>query len=162
MQHTRPLSIKSKWYVSREPLDLKLRVLKGATWWHTPAQPGDKLLWGPLLDSYATASKLAVLPLPDCIYNWLLNFLSHRRHCTKFSGLISKLTEINASFVQGSVTAPTNLVIDASDLKAITAGNLIPKYADDAYLIVPPQNTHTRSNWSSKAYLRGHLKPTSP
>ena len=106
------------------------------------------------------ASKLASLPLPDCIYNWLLNFLSHRRHCTKFAGLISKLAEINASFVQGSVTAPTKFVIDASDLKAITTDNLIPKYADDAYLIVPLHNARTIelelqgiSSWASQNNL---------
>ena len=53
-----------------------------------------------------------------------------------------------------------NFVIDASDLKAITAGNLIPKYADDAYLIVPPQNAHTIelelqgiSSWASQNNL---------
>ena len=41
------------------------------------------------------------------------------------------------------IKGPTNFVIDASDLKALIAGNFIPKYADDAYLIVPPNNAHT-------------------
>ena len=67
----------------------------------------------------ALASKLAPLPLPDCIHNWLLNFLSHHKHCRRFGGLTSQLAKIDASFVHGTVTGPTNFVIDASDLKAL-------------------------------------------
>ena len=89
------------------------------------------------------ASKLATLPLPDCIYNWLLNFLSHRQHCTKFGKLISELASINASFVQGSVTGPTGFVINISDLKAIILINILLKYADDIDLVIPPTNADT-------------------
>ena len=86
------------------------------------------------------ASKLATLPLPDCIYNWLLNFLSNRQHCTKYDKLISELASINASFVQGSVTGPTSFVINISDLKAIILSNILLKYADDIDLVIPPTN----------------------
>jgi hypothetical protein len=89
------------------------------------------------------ASKLAKLPLPDCIYNWLLNFLSNRQHCTKFSGLLSQLASISASFVQGSVTGPTSFVMNISDLKALILHNIILKYADDIDLVVPPSNAAT-------------------
>ena len=89
------------------------------------------------------ASKLATLPLPNCIYNWLLNFLSHRQHCTKFGKLISELASINASFVQGSVTDPTSFVINISDLKAIILSNILLKYADDIDLVIPPTNADT-------------------
>ena len=86
------------------------------------------------------ASKLATLPLPDCIYNWLLNFLSNRQHCKKYDRLISELASINSSFVQGSVTGPTSFVINISDLKAIILSNILLKYADDIDLVIPPTN----------------------
>ena len=108
----------------------------------------------------ALADKLAPLPLPDCVYNWLLNFLSQRKHCTKYAGLISQLAEITASFVQGSGTAPTSFVINMSDLKALILNNLLLKYADDIDLIIPPSNADTIetelqgiSDWAAKNNL---------
>ena len=89
------------------------------------------------------ANKLAKLPLPDCIYNWLLTFLSNRQHCTRFAGLLSQLASINASFVQGSVTGPTSFVMNISDLKALILNNIILKYADDIDLVVSPSNAAT-------------------
>ena len=35
-------------------------------------------------------------------------------------------------------------VVNASDLKAVTAGNVLCKYADDTYAIIPSDNVHTR------------------
>jgi len=36
-------------------------------------------------------------------------------------------------------------VVEAADLKAITPGNLLCKYADDTYIIIPVSNSHTRT-----------------
>ena len=102
----------------------------------------------------ALASKLAPLPLPDCIHNWLLNFLSHRKHCTRFGGLTSRLAEINASFVQGSITGPTNFVIDASDLKALKAGNINPKIR---WRRLPNCSTKQCSRYQSWAARHFHM-----
>ena len=108
----------------------------------------------------ALADKLAPLPLPDCIYNWLLNFLSRRKHCTKYAGLISQLAEIIASFVQRSGTAPTSFVINMSDLKALILNNFLLRYADDIDLVIPPTNADTIetelqgiSDWAAKNNL---------
>ena len=39
---------------------------------------------------------------------------------------------------------PAAYVVTAGDLQAVTAGNRICKYADDTYLIIPPDNSNTR------------------
>ena len=40
---------------------------------------------------------------------------------------------------------PASYVVNASDLKAVTAGNVLCKYADDTYAIIPSDNVHTRT-----------------
>ena len=108
----------------------------------------------------ALADELAPLLLPDCVYNWILNFLSQRKHCTKYAGLISQLAEITASFVQGSGTEPTSFVINMSYLKALILNNFLLKYADDIDLVIPPTNAGTIetelqgiSDWAAKNNL---------
>ena len=36
-------------------------------------------------------------------------------------------------------------VAEAADLTAIIPGNLLCKYADDTYIIIPDSNSHTRT-----------------
>jgi len=86
-------------------------------------------------------SKIAELPLPDSVYNWIGDFLGPRSHCTKFQSKISSLAYINAGVVQGSALGPAAFIICASDLHTITTGNKTCKYADDVYLIVPASNS---------------------
>ena len=38
---------------------------------------------------------------------------------------------ITASIIQGSAIGPASLIVGAADLKAITPGNLLVKFADD-------------------------------
>ena len=83
------------------------------------------------------ARALAQLPIPDCIYNWILALLNNRQHCTKFQGLTSVLKYINASIVQGSGLGPSNFITAISGLKTVNPYNRIMKYADDSYLLVP-------------------------
>ena len=47
-------------------------------------------------------AKVAQLQLPDCVYNWLANFLDGHSHCTRFNGHTPGLLEVNASFVQAT------------------------------------------------------------
>ena len=82
-------------------------------------------------------SKIAQLNLPDHIYNWLVDFFAGHSHCTSFSDQISEFASINASIIQGSAIGPATYVVNAEDLKAVTPGNFLCKYADDTYLIVP-------------------------
>jgi hypothetical protein len=53
------------------------------------------------------AEKLALLNIPDNVYNWLRNFFTHRLHCTVFQGHTSTRQQITAGIVQGSASAVT-------------------------------------------------------
>ena len=87
--------------------------------------------------------KLATLPLQDSVFNWIVDYLSNRSHCTKSNGLVSAPLPINASVVQGSAIGPVAFILNATDLRAISPGNKLHKYADDTYLIVPANNSST-------------------
>ena len=82
-------------------------------------------------------AKFSDLPISDCVYNWLLDYFSNRRHCTRFMNKISEFLAISASIIQGTGIGPVPYVVNASDLKAIFLWNKLFKYADDTYLIVP-------------------------
>jgi len=47
--------------------------------------------------------------------------------------------------IQGSAIEPASFVVNASDLTPVTAGNLLAKYIDDTYLIVPAININSRT-----------------
>ena len=84
-----------------------------------------------------------MLQLPDNVYNWIESFFRDHSHCTKFNGNVSSVKDILASIVQGSAIGPASYVVTASDLSPITPGNVMSKYADDTYLIVPASNIHS-------------------
>ena len=88
-------------------------------------------------------SKLSELSVPDNIYNWFSNFLTDRSHCTKFDSQQSDFAALSASVVQGSAVGPAAYAVLASDLHPITPGNIMAKFADDTYLIVPANLSHT-------------------
>ena len=92
------------------------------------------------------AEQLAELQIPDCLYNWIIDYLSDRGHETKYNGLISAILKINASIVQGSGLGPANFITAISKLKAAHHGNRLMKYADDTYLLVPSSNSATVAN----------------
>ena len=87
--------------------------------------------------------KFAEFPLPNFLHNWLADYFSNRSHCTKFNGLISDITTINASIIQGSGIGPIAYVFNASDLKPLHTVNKIGKYADDTYLLVGSKNSNS-------------------
>jgi len=89
-------------------------------------------------------AKVAQLQLPDCVYNWLANFLDGHSHCARFNGHTSDLLEVNASFVQGSAIGPGMFVVNAGDLQVETPGNSLMKCADDSYLVIPACNVDSR------------------
>ena len=88
--------------------------------------------------------KLALLQLPDDLYNWLVDFFEHREHCTVYDDKFSSFLEICASIIQGSGLGPASYIVVASDLHAITPGNELPKFADDSYLIVAAERVESR------------------
>ena len=75
------------------------------------------------LSHSCVASKLALMDLPDNIYNWFLNYLSNRTHCTLFKDVTSAPASINASVVQGSVLGPSHFNLNSCALHQISADN---------------------------------------
>jgi hypothetical protein len=65
-------------------------------------------------------------------------------HCVQFHGDTSSMLEITASIIQGSAIGPASYVVTASDLRTVTPGNEMLKYADDTYLLVPASNVESR------------------
>ena len=88
-----------------------------------------------------TVLKMSNMAIPDNVYNWIRNFLDNRSHCTKFHLEFSNFLNILASVIQGSVIGPASYAIHAGDLRPITDGNDMVKYADDTYLVVPEVNS---------------------
>ena len=93
---------------------------------------------------YTLLNKMAELEIPDNVYNWLVSYFNSHSHCTKYDKITSALQEISAGIIQGSGIGPASYVVNASDLKAITTGNSLCKYADDTYLIIPAANVDSR------------------
>ena len=94
----------------------------------------------------ALLSKMALLNIPDPIYNWLVDFFTDRKHCIIFQGLTSEVLDITASIIQGSAIGPVSYVINASDLSTVTPGNSLHKYADDTYIVIPARNAQSRED----------------
>ncbi len=92
----------------------------------------------------ALIEKLAMLNLPDNVCNWFTSFFNQRSHCTVYDGDRSSNLEITASIVQGSAVGPASYVVTAADLRPITPGNKMCKYADDTYIIIPACNIDSR------------------
>ena len=86
--------------------------------------------------------KFSKLPLPDHIFNWLINFFSSRSHCTKFDGVVSNLASIEASVVQGSALVPVSFVINACDLHPIRPANSLFKFTA-THLIISADLSYT-------------------
>jgi hypothetical protein len=106
------------------------------------------------------AEQLASFPIPDHIFNWILNLLHNRSHCTKFRGETSSLAHITASFIQGSGLGPIAFVVAIAGLKPINECNRIFKYADDCNLVVPASGIDTTemeldniNTWASSCNL---------
>src|SRR6218665_4079836 len=50
--------------------------------------------------------KMAVIDVPDNIYNWIANYSEQRGHLSKLHDIISAITFINPNIIQGSVIGP--------------------------------------------------------
>ena len=85
--------------------------------------------------------KMAQLPIPDEVFNWIVDFYDGHSHCTKYSGEISACADIHASVIQGSGLGPASYTVTATDLRPVHSGNHLVKYADDTYLIIPAENS---------------------
>jgi len=54
--------------------------------------------------------KLAQVNIPDCVYNWTVDFFGGHTRSTKFSELTSAFLAIIAGVIQGSAVGPANFV----------------------------------------------------
>lgn len=113
------------------------------------------------------AEKLSATPLSDQTYNWIIDFLTNRTHCTKFKYETSSFANITASVIQGSGLGPLLFSINATDFIAVVDGNVIFKYADDFDMLIPSCNsalveTEIRNleEWASKNNLKLNVNKT--
>ena len=80
------------------------------------------------------------------VSQWRVSYSIHNVHGvsgSRFRDELSPTATISASVVQGSSIGPASYVVTASDMRPQNNGNVIIKYADDTYLIVPAENSHT-------------------
>jgi len=81
---------------------------------------------------------MAELDIPDNVYSyWLVSYFRGHLQCIKYDNLTSAFPKISAGIIQGSGIGPASFVVNAGDLKVVTLGNSLCKYADDTYLIIP-------------------------
>ena len=90
--------------------------------------------------------KLAMLDMPDNVYNWLVSFLEGHSHQTKLADEESGFEDISASIIQGSSIGPGSFDVAASDLHPIIQGNRMFKFADDIDLVVPASHIDSRTS----------------
>ena len=106
------------------------------------------------------------MELPDCVYNWLVDFFRAHTHCSRLGGAESEFIAISASIIQGSAAGPASYVVTGSDLRPLTPGNSMVKFTDDTYLVIPASNCGSCAeeiqhvgDWASSNNLRlNHVK----
>ena len=86
------------------------------------------------------ARKLSELDLPANIYNWIMGFLTGRTQSVVVNGCVSRRLDITRSIVQGSGLGPSLYLAYSADLILLSLINILVKYADDTYVLVP-ENT---------------------
>ena len=97
-------------------------------------------IWfGHTLQSRLQISRIRSTRLFLQLGDWL-SILHSTKHQTKAGNIKSIFRAINASIIQGSGLGPVSLVFTACDL-ALFPPNILLKYADDTYLIVPAPNS---------------------
>jgi len=86
--------------------------------------------------------KMDQLDIADNVYEWFVDYFSGHLHSTTYDGAESTLNPINASVIQGSAVGPA---VTASDIKATCDINIVVKFADDTYIVIPASCSDTRS-----------------
>jgi len=90
--------------------------------------------------------KMAMLTVPDYVYNWFVDLFAGHSHCINFKGEQSDFQQITASIIQGSGLGPLQphyYVVNAADLVPKNGNNTLVKYADYTYLVVPADSIFT-------------------
>ena len=95
---------------------------------------------------FTLMKKMAHLSLPDEVYNGVLHFLERGRHCTRYNGTISSVSEILASIIQGPALGPATYVVNAAYLRPLNATNEIMKFALSFSLLRGSRPKYVRGN----------------
>ena len=110
-------------------------------------------------------NKLSKYEIPDAIYNWTVDYFDGHCHRTKFNDINSDFANTNAGVIQGSALGPHCFTVTAVDLKPVSESNIICKYADDTYLIIPESNVDSTQTeiknieeWSKLNNLKLNIK----
>ena len=81
------------------------------------------------------------------IVGYGLENLNHDDFFSGHSDSTSGQLNISASIMQGSAIGPASYVVNAAYLTTVTAGNLMFKYANDTYIVIPAaMSTSGRQN----------------
>ena len=60
---------------------------------------------------YTLLEKIAMLDIPDTVYNWLVDFFSGHSHNTSYGGATSTIKFVSASIIQGSAIGPISYTL---------------------------------------------------
>ena len=108
---------------------------------------------------------MASLQLDDSIHNLLISFFKNKTHLTKFLKKSSSALSINSSVGQGSVLGPSSFIINESSFKPLHPFNIMHKFADDTYLVIPSSNSNSLqleleslSEWAKLSNISFNLK----
>jgi len=67
----------------------------------------------------------------------------HKLQCAQNSLSRVVLSDRHREHLSASI-GPASYVVNAGDLQAVTPGNLMIKFADDTYIIIPPISANSR------------------
>ena len=83
--------------------------------------------------------KMAQLDMPDEVCNWLVSFFSGHSHCTVCLKSLPAQRHTRIYSI-----GPASYVVNTGDFQAVTPGNLMIKFANDTYIIIPAINANSR------------------
>ena len=89
-------------------------------------------------------NKLKHLNINPYIYNWIISFLSNRKQCVKFDGVLTEFLDINRGVPSGTILGPILFSVMVNDINVTDPTcSLLEKFADDLTLSVPIRNSES-------------------
>jgi Reverse transcriptase (RNA-dependent DNA polymerase) len=92
------------------------------------------------IDHVLHIRKLMTFDVPSSVIRWIANFLIGRTHTVSSDCKLSSWLPITQNIVQGPGIGPSLYITFASDLKLLSAVNVLCKYADDKTLLIPEKS----------------------
>ena len=85
--------------------------------------------------TYILFNKLAALGMSDKALSWFQSYISNRRQCVKYNGILSDYEQIAFGVPEGSVLGPTVFIVYINDLLLSLPDSSATAYADDITVI---------------------------